>query len=179
MAPPTDADGPDVHAELAPGGRFPDLELPDHSGIVRRLSELAEGDPMVVTFFRGWWCPKEQAFFRGLVALQEEMEVAYSRLVSVSVDEPIALSAFRAGLGARWTFLSDARRGYVDALGLLETTDTLHRPYVPTTFTLRPDLGIHTVYNGYWFWGRPTKEDLRRDLRMITRAVRPDWEVPR
>lgn len=167
-----------MRADLTPGRGFPDLELPDHTGVNRTLSELAEGDPLVLSFFRGWWCPKEQAFFRGLARLQEEVEVAYSRLVSVSVDPPGELSAFRAGLGARWTFLSDQDRRYVDALGLRETTDTLYRPYVPTTFTLRPDLVIHSVYNGYWFWGRPTHEDLRQDLRAITMAVRSDWEVP-
>jgi len=87
-------------------------------------------------------------------------------------------AAFRAGLGARWTFLSDSARRYQDELGLLETTDTLHRPYVPTTFTVFPDLRIHRVYNGYWYWGRPTSEDLRQDLRAITRDLRADWDVP-
>ena len=129
-----------MRPDLAPGNRFPDLELPDHSGVVRTLSELAEGDPVVLTFFRGWWCPKEQTFFRGLVRLQEEMEVAYSRPVSVSIDPPGEQSAFRAGLGARWTFLSDHERRYLDDLGLRETTDTVYRPYVPSAFTLHPDL---------------------------------------
>ena len=167
-----------MHPDLVPGKTFPDLELPDHSGVVRTLTELAEGDPLVLTFFRGWWCPKEQAFFRGLVRFQEEVEVAYSRLVSVSIDTPTEQSAFRAGLGARWTFLSDHERRYIEDLGLRETTDTVYRPYVPTAFTLHPDLTIHTVYNGYWFWGRPTAEDLRRDLRGVTADLRPDWEVP-
>ena len=163
--------------DLVPGGVLPDLELPDHSGITRTLSELAEGDPLVVNFFRGWWCPKEQTAFRALVRLQDGAEVAYSRLVSISIDEPVALSAFRAGLGARWTFLSDSDRRYQDPLGLLETTDTLYRPYVPTTFVLYPDLRIHRVYNGYWYWGRPTNDELHHDLRAITREIRSDWEV--
>lgn len=167
-----------MRADLAPDHRFPDIALPDHSGILRTLPELAEGDPMVLNFFRGWWCPKEQAFFRRLARLQDEVEVAYSRMVSVSVDPPGELSAFRAGLGARWTFLSDADRHYLDELGLRETTDTLHRPYAPTVFTLWPDLTIHSVYNGYWYWGRPTDEELRHDLRAITMAARLDWEVP-
>ena len=167
-----------MRADLLPGNPFPELELPDHSGVPRTLTELAEGDPIVLTFFRGWWCPKEQAFFRVLVALQDEMEVAYSRLVSVSIDAPTELAAFRAGLGARWTFLSDQERRYVDELGLRETTDTLYRPYLPTAFTLFPDRTIHSVYNGYWFWGRPTNEDLRQDLRAVSRSLRPDWEVP-
>ena len=167
-----------MNPHLVPGRAFPDLELPDHTGVTRTLSELAEGDPVVLTFFRGWWCPKEQAFFRGLARLQGEVEVAYTRLVSVSIDPPGEQSAFRAGLGARWTFLSDQERRYADALALRETTDTLYRPYVPTTVTLRPDLTVHSAYNGYWFWGRPTHEDLRQDLRAITMSVRPDWEVP-
>lgn len=167
-----------MHHDLVPGKQLPDLELPDHHGITRRLADLAEGDPLVVSFFRGHWCPKEQAFFRGLARFQQEVEVAYTRLVSVSVDPPGELAAFRNGLGARWTFLSDAERVWIERLELRETTDTVYRPYVPTTFTLRPDLTIHRVYNGYWFWGRPTHDDLRQDLREITRAVRPDWEVP-
>jgi hypothetical protein len=30
---------------------------------------------------------------------------------------------------------------------------------------LKPGLVIHSVYNGYWFWGRPSFYDLWRDLR--------------
>ncbi len=167
-----------MHPDLVPGSTFPDLELPDHSGIARTLIELAEGDPLVLTFFRGWWCPKEQTFFRGLTRLQDEMEVAYARIVSVSIDDPTVSAAFRAGLGARWTFLSDTERSYLEPLGLLETTDTVHRPYAPATFVLAPDLTVHAVYNGYWFWGRPTLDDLRHDLRAVTRTLRPDWDVP-
>src|SRR5947208_16859063 len=73
---------------------LPDLELPDHAGRPRRLSELVGGDPTVVQFFRGWWCPKEQAFFRRLVALQEEAEVAYPGVVSISVGPPHVPAAF-------------------------------------------------------------------------------------
>jgi peroxiredoxin len=165
--------------QIMPGQAMPDLELADHNGVPRRLTELAQGDPLVIVFFRGWWCPKEQAFFRRLVTFQDEVEVAYTRIVSVSVDSVAELAAFRAGLGARWTFLSDAGRRWLTELELLERTDTVHLPYVPTTVTACPDLTVHAVYNGYWFWGRPTLEDMRRDLRMISQRLRPDWEVPR
>jgi peroxiredoxin len=167
-----------MRADLVPGATFPDLELPDHAGNFRRLSDLGGADPLVLTFYRGWWCPKEQAYFRRLVAFQDEVEVAYTRIVSVSVDPPEVEAAFRAGIGARWTFLSDANRRYQGALELLETTDSVHDPYVPTVFTLFPELRIHRAYNGYWFWGRPTLEELRRDLREITREIRSDWEPP-
>src|SRR4051812_27635173 len=160
------------------GQAFPDLALTDHAGNERALSDLVAGDPTIVHTYRGWWCPKEQAFLRQLVALQDEVEVAYTRIVSISIDPPPVAAAFRAGLGARWTFLCDPDRVAQRQLGLRETTDTVHHPYVPAAFTLHPDLRVHARYDGYWFFGRPTLEELRRDLRAITRAIRPDWAAP-
>lgn len=169
---------PAVGAALTRGSRFPDVSLTDHAGNARQLSGLVGGDPTVLHFYRGWWCPKEQVFFRRLIRLQDEAEVAYTRFLSVSVDPWRVAAAFRAGLGARWTFLSDEDRDVQAELGLRETTDTVNDPYVPAVFTLDPELTIHSAYNGYWFWGRPTAEELIRDLREITRAIRPDWEAP-
>jgi len=69
---------------------------------------------------------------------------------------PEVQSAFRAGLGARFVFLSDAERRWLGPLGLLEAEDTVHHPYRPTVLTLFPDLTVHAVYRGDWFWGRAT-----------------------
>ncbi len=164
---------------LAPGSVMADLALPDHASNARTLAGLVGGDPTVLHFYRGWWCPKEQAFFRRLIALQDELEVAYVNLVSVSVDPPEVAAAFRAGIGARWTFLCDPGHAYVDELDLLEVTDTVHHPYLPTVAVLRPDRTVHAAYDGYWFSGRPTLEELRQDLRAVTRDVRADFAPPR
>jgi peroxiredoxin len=170
--------GVDVVGELAVGGQVPDFDLLDHAGNQRRLSQLVGGDPTVLHFYRGWWCPKEQTFFRRLVALQDDAEVAYSRILSVSIDSPEVNAAFRAGLGARWTFLSDPDRQVQTQLRLRETTDTLNDPYVPVVAVIGPDLRVHAVYNGYWYWGRPTVDELVKNLRDLSRALRPDWEAP-
>jgi peroxiredoxin len=114
--------------DLGPGDAFPDLELPDADGHLRRLSELAAGDPLLLHTYRGWWCPKERAWFRHLVALQEDAEVAYTRFASLSVDPPETSAAFRAGLDARWPFLSDVGGVALEGLGLRETTDSRARP---------------------------------------------------
>ena len=50
-------------------------------------------------------------------------------------------------------------------------------PMIPHTLVLKPGLVIYSLYSGYWFWGRPSFEDLRRDLREVTREVRPDWDL--
>jgi peroxiredoxin len=168
---------PGPPSDLMPGSSFPDVELPDHTGRVRRLSEMAGGNPVALFTARGWWCPKEQRYMRELVKLQDEFEVAYASIVVISGDTPETQSAFRAGLGARFTFLSDAERIWIDRLGLVEATDTVHLPYRPAAFTLTPDLSIHAAYNGYWYWGRATAEELRQDMRAITRMARADWHV--
>jgi hypothetical protein len=41
-----------------------------------------------------------------------------------------------------------------------------------------PDLSIHNLYNGYWYLGRPTLDELRADLRAMLRKVRPDFLGP-
>jgi len=157
---------------------FPDLDLLDHTGRPRRLSEIAGGDPLILVTSRGWWCPKEQRYMRELVRFQDEVEVAYTKLVVVSVDPPEVQAAFRAGLGARFLFLSDSERRWLDRLGLRETTDTVHDPYRPAAFTLFPDLRVHNSYNGYWYWGRARLEELRSDLRAISEQIRADWHLP-
>ena len=162
---------------MKPGERFPDLDLPDHTGRQRTLSEVAAGDPLALFTSRGWWCPKEQRYLRELCKLQDELEVAYARVAVVSVDPPEVQAAFRAGLGARFVFLSDADRLWLPRLRLEESTDTLHHPYRPASFTLYPDLTVHTAYNGYWYLGRVTMEELRQDLREISRNVREGWEL--
>ncbi len=48
---------------------------------------------------------------------------------------------------------------------------------VPHTLVLKPGLIVHSVYNGYWFWGRPSFYELWQDLRAATAEIRPDWDL--
>jgi hypothetical protein len=50
-------------------------------------------------------------------------------------------------------------------------------PMIPHTLVLRPGLVIHSIYNGYWFWGRPSFVDLWRDLRDVMREIWPEWDL--
>jgi len=42
---------------------------------------------------------------------------------------------------------------------------------------LEPGLVIYKIYMGYWFFGRPTVEELRQDLRAVLKKCRPDWDI--
>ena len=113
---------------------------------------------------------------RLLTELDQELAVAYAKVVAISVDSVEVNAAFRAGLGAKFPILSDSERVYQSELGLLEPTDTRHQPYLPFDFVLYPDLTIFKIYNGYYFWGRATLEELRHDFRQISSEIRRDWD---
>jgi cold shock CspA family protein/peroxiredoxin len=162
------------------GDTFPDFELPDHSKRPRRLSRFTwpslldeklgftDGYPLILVFGRGFFCPRDQEQMRQLVQFQSELAVNYCRLVTVSTDPPIVQAAFRAGLGANWPFLSDEEREVIERINILDETEGEYAyPAQPHTFVLRPNLTIHRIYNGWFFVGRPTLEELRRDLREI------------
>ena len=170
---------------LRVGDSFPDFELPDHRKSPRRLSQFTEpslldeklgfvdGYPLIVVFGRGFFCPRDQEQMRQLVTFQSELAVNYCKLVTVSADPPMVQAAFRAGLGANWPFLSDERREVIKRIDILDETEGEYAYRAqPYTFVLRPDLTIHKVYNGWFFVGRPTLEELRHDLRasMETRS---------
>jgi peroxiredoxin len=162
---------------MVPGATFPDYELSDHTGKHRKLSGLQGIDPMIVVLGRGGFCPKDRRQTEGLVQLHREMEVGYCRLVTITTDNITQTNEYRSGAGAHWPFLSDPRRIIQKDLDIAEYTDPLHNPMIPHVIVLEPGLRIRKIYNGYWFFGRPTVEELRQDLRAVTMACRPDWDI--
>jgi peroxiredoxin len=162
---------------MVPGATFPDYELSDHTGKHRKLSELQGGDPMVLVLGRGGFCPKDRRQTEGLLQLHREMEVGYCRLVTITTDSITQTNEYRSGAGAHWPFLSDPRRIVQKDLDIAEYTDPVHNPMIPHVIVLEPSLRIHRIYNGYWFFGRPTVEELRQDLRAVSMACRPDWDI--
>jgi peroxiredoxin len=166
-----------MRADIAPGGTFPDYELTDHSKTRHTLSELQGNDPMILVLARGHYCPKDHQQHLELAAFYPKIAVGYTQIVTISTDNILESGEFRASVGAQWPFLSDAGRKVQKDLDIQEYTDPHHDPMIPHTFVLKPGLLIHSVYNGYWFWGRPSIDDLRRDLRDVTREIRPDWDL--
>jgi len=166
-----------MRADIVPGAIFPDYSLTDHTGRRRTLSELQGPDPLILVLGRGGFCPKDRRQAEGLVELHREMEVGYCRLVTISTDNLVETNENRTGVDAHWTFLSDAGRTVQKDLDIAEYTDVAHNPMIPHTLVLEPGLVIYKIYMGYWFFGRPTQEELRQDLRAVTKKCRPDWDI--
>jgi peroxiredoxin len=166
-----------MRSDIVPGGVFPDYSLPDHTKTMRTLSELQGDDPLILTLARGHYCPKEHQQHLELAAFQSKIAVSYTQIVTISTDVHYTLLEFRASVGAFWPFLSDPERTIQKDLDIQEYTDPDNNPMIPHTLVLKPGLIIHSIYNGYWFWGRPTIDDLWHDLRAASKEIRPDWDL--
>ncbi len=132
---------------------------------------------MILVLSRGHFCPKDRRQLRNLVELYPELKVGYTRIVTISTDNIIQTNEFRDALGAQWPFLTDPGRKLQKDLDIQEYTDPHNDPMIPHAFVLEPGLKIFKIYNGYWYWGRPSNDDLRRDLRDMFRKIRPDWDI--
>lgn len=165
-----------MREDLKIESKFPDFELPDHNGENHKLSQLLHGFPGVLIFSRGHFCPKDRRQMANYVQhLQPELRVNYTHLITVSVDDAMTTREVRDQLNANWTFLCDPERKLLHELEMVDTTDPLHGEiYIPYTFILDRDRTIYKIYNGWWFLGRPTVEEVRMDLRALM-SRRSDW----
>ncbi len=158
------------------GATFPDFELPDHTGTARKLSELQGGNPMVLMLGRGEHCPRERQHQREMVRFHGWCAVAYTELVTVLPNDLHDLNKLRISTGAYWPYLSDADLEVQRLLDINEYTDTHHNATVPHTLVLAPELVVDRVYVGYWFWGRPTPEQLWADLQDLLKRIKVDFD---
>jgi len=70
---------------------------------------------------------------------------------------------------------SARRRAQQQELDIVDTTGAVHGPVaIPYTFLLDRDLSIYKIYNGWWYVGRPTAEEIRMDFRALL-SRRADW----
>lgn len=165
-----------MRSDLQVGNKFPDFELGDHKNQRKKLSDIIRKFPGVLIFSRGAFCPKDTRQLRNYVTyLQPEFRVNYCKMVTVSVDDRMTTNELRDSIGADWPFLMDPDRKLLYELEMVDKTDPMHGDiYIPYTFILDHDLTIYRIYNGWWYVGRPTVEEIRMDLRSLM-SRRTDW----
>src|SRR5437660_12190696 len=145
-----------MRPDIIPGAIFPDYELSDHTAKRSKLSELQGQHPMVLVLSRGGYCPRDRRQAEGLVQLHRELEVAYCRLVTISTDNITETNEYRSGVGANWHFLSDAGSIVQKDIDIDDCNGSYHQSHDPHALALDPGLVIYRIYNGYWYFGRPT-----------------------
>lgn len=166
-----------MRPDIVPGAKFPDYELLAHDRTHQSLSKLQGNNPMILLLSRGHFCPKDHQQHLDLAAFYPRIAVAYTSIVTISTDNLLETMEFRDAVGAPWTFLADPGRKVQKDLDIQEYTDPHHDPMIPHTLVLEPGLIVYKIYNGYWFWGRPSTAELWQDLREVTRKCRPDWDL--
>ena len=156
-----------MRPDIRPGGIFPDYFFGPHrhGAYAQRAPGPRSAHPHPGARQRR---PKEHQQHLELAATYPKVAVAYTQIATIATDDHHVLQEFRASVGAQWTFLSDPGRTVQQDLDIAEYTDPEHNPMIPHTLALKPGLVIHRVYNGYWFWGRPSFYDLWHDLRAAT-----------
>lgn len=70
------------------GARAPDFDLPGANGNHVVLNELLRSGPVVLTFYRGGWCPYCNIQLRAYQAVLPEIVEQGARLVAVSPQRP-------------------------------------------------------------------------------------------
>ena len=163
--------------DLGPGDTFPDFELPDENGERHRLSDLQGDDVLVLLLGRGEHCPRERQHQREMLRFHEWSSVAFTQLVTVLPNDLHDVSKLKISTGAHWTFLADEELELQRHFDINEYTDPHHdNAGVPHTLILSPGLKVEKVYVGYWFWGRPSPEQLWLDLQELTKQLKEDYD---
>jgi peroxiredoxin len=75
-----------VEHVLRVGDRFPDLVLPSAEGELTAIAELLRRGPLVVTFFRGEWCPYCRMTLDALTAALPAFQAAGAELVAITPE---------------------------------------------------------------------------------------------
>ena len=144
---------------LQVGDRAPDFELPDAAGGTVRLSERLADGPVVLTFYRGAWCPYCNTQLRDYQEALDRIRAAGASLVAVSPQTPDGSMSMQQKNDLRFAVLSDVgnevsrdyglvfqvdreTRQRYQAVGIdldsINGTSTWELP-VPATYVVRPD----------------------------------------
>ena len=92
---------------LKVGDQAPDFTLSDQTGKPVSLHGLLEGGPVVLTFFRGGWCPFCALTLRALAAIRPKLRRLGAELVAISPETPSNAAATAERNGLKFPVLTD------------------------------------------------------------------------
>ncbi|MGB0988584.1 MAG: peroxiredoxin-like family protein [Pseudoalteromonas spongiae] len=108
---------------LKVGDTLPAFNLPNSDGILVSSHALLEKGPLVLSFYRGGWCPYCNLELRALNALSAEFAAHNAQLVAVSPQLPDNSLSTQNENELAYTVLSDVENTLAKACGLVFTLD--------------------------------------------------------
>lgn len=139
--------------KLQPGDTAPDFTLPNYDGTSVSLSALLEKGPVVLTFYRGDWCPFCNILLRTYQRALPQIEELGATLVAVSLQTPDYTQLTVEHKELTSLVLTDDGGKVIDEYGLLYTLPEYVRPFAaqvaehnggawhlptPSTFVIEP-----------------------------------------
>lgn len=103
---------------LKAGDRFPPVVLTDQLGRKVDLGVLASNQPLIVTFYRGGWCPYCNLELRAYQKALPEIEALGAGLVAITPETPDNTLSTAEKNDLSFPVLSDAKGRLADALGI-------------------------------------------------------------
>lgn len=104
---------------LPKGQRVPEFELPDADGKLVTLASRLERGPVVLTFYRGGWCPYCNIALRALQSCLPEIKQHGGSLIAVSPELPDQSLSTREKLKLGFDVLSDRDNVVARQFGLV------------------------------------------------------------
>ncbi|NLS07671.1 AhpC/TSA family protein [Rhizobium sp. P32RR-XVIII] len=104
---------------LQVGDTAPDFLLPDAHGRLHSSEQLRGEGPLVVSFYRGGWCPFCNAELRALQAVKAEFDSLKANLVVVSPETRDLPRQLKRQLNLDLTMLADVDHGVAISYGVL------------------------------------------------------------
>ena len=110
------------------GDPAPDFTLPNVGGRTLRLQEACAKGPVVLSFYRGSWCPFCNLELNALQQRLPDLRRLGARLIAVSPENPDASLSHAQKLQLEFDVLSDIGNGVAGEYGLIMTVDPALRP---------------------------------------------------
>ncbi len=113
---------------IAIGDAAPDLTLPNAKGGTLQLAELLKRGPVVLSFYRGGWCPFCNLEFKALQDRLPEMKALGATLIGISPETPDNSLSTMEKHQLQFDVLSDVGNKVARDYGLVMTLDEKMRP---------------------------------------------------
>lgn len=110
------------------GDTLPEFSLQNHKGGTTNLSTLLAKGPVIVTFYRGGWCPYCNLELRAYQEILPEIQAAGAQLVAITPELPDNSLSTAEKNELNFEVLSDVNADYARSLGLVFTLPEELRP---------------------------------------------------